>query len=270
MLGPIRHFLFAGFALPYALCATQLQPWFGKDKLFEIRPSYSYQHYDRIDSAGTSLPHSSNDNFFDLSVAISPTPDWSLEAEWGFANTHKNNGFVNEYAFTGRYLLMNDVTALYPVSLAVGTTLSYAPRAAVFDPSTFHQGFSNAEFHVAVGKEQSCGPFWTTHTWGLFGYGVSHCRSPWLHGHLEWERNWWDMYRLAIYTDGLLGLGHQAFPPVIEAFPGYGPLKYRALDLGVRFTYHCVTVGYEARVYARNVPKWAQVLSITFYIPKGI
>lgn len=252
--------------------ATELQPWFGKNLLIECRTAYLFRHYPQLDSGGSSIPYTANDHFFDLSAAISPLPLLSLEAEVIGADTRQRSLGLDNVRFTARYLLLDDVAALDPISLTIGVTASRATRIALNDLSSFHHGRSEYEFHLAAGKEISCEGFWLYHYWGLFGYGTTRNGDPWMHAIVECERNFWDCHQIGLFANSLWGTGNQDLDP--NLFTGYGPINHRSIDLGGRYTFmwECVgtlTLEYSYRVWARNFPSQAQTIVGKLMIPFG-
>lgn len=258
--------------LPFLSYATEYQPWFGKNLLIEFRTAYTYRYYPHLDIDGSEFSYHSNDNFLDIGASISPLPEWSVEAEIIGAEDRQRSAGLDNVRLTIRYLLMDDVAALNPISLAVGVTASRATRIALNDLSSFHHGRSEYEFHVAAGKEFPCCGFWNYRIWGLFGYGVTAHGDPWMHSIVDIEKNYWDCHQIGLFSHGLFGTGHHELDPFF--FTGYGPIQHRSVDIGARyaFLWNCVgtlTLEYSYRVWARNFPAQAQTFLVKVMIPFG-
>lgn len=246
--------------------STELEPWFGVDKLIEVRPSFTFRAFSHVDVNGHSIKKNSNASFTHLSTSFSPTPSFSFELE-GLVSYSKVRTFsVESGSLTARYLLFDDVAAEYPLSVAVGATLTEATRRCLHDFNCFYHGTTETEFHLSMGKEFPCKSFWGMRVWGMVGYGIAYRFSPWLHSHFEIEKNFCDQFQLGLFADGLYGLGHNRFP-LFDPFIGYGPIKHRDVELGVFLGYKAFKLMYANRVFARNYPRQAHTFLVSVYIP---
>jgi hypothetical protein len=253
------------FVVPDTLLATQYQPWFGIDKLLEFRPSYTYRHYDRVNEGEFSVRHTSNDSFVDLSMSISPFPEWSVETELFLTGDNQRSFSIDNIKETVRYLLLDDVTAVDPVSLSVGLSLSHVNHQALRDISSFHHGRTEGELHVAVGKEISCEADWVSHTWGLLGVGLGDGGQGWLHAHAEYDYRFCNGMEVGVFSTLLLGFGDKRLD--IDYFNSYGPIKHRSVGVGAFVRYCNFTLQYEGYAYAHNFPEAVQAVTLTYYFP---
>lgn len=272
----MKKFVYAVTALLFStqLQATQLAPWFGPDLQIEGKATVLLQEYQHIALSHGQKRHHAFDQFYTLGADVSAF-GYSAELEGTLANTHHQPPAVDNIRLTGRYLVMNDVAAEDPISLAVGLTLTKAFEHSVHDISSFHHGQIEGELHAAAGKEFACGNFWTTHAWGVLGIGQADVGSPWIHADAHWEMNWWNLHQLDVFAKSLWGTGGNNIRKHHRSFHGYGPIAHRSIDLGLKYNYifendAVFSTEYAFRVFARNFPCYANLLVIKFLYPFGI
>lgn len=254
---------------------TELSPWLGN--FLEITPKISclYQHYHKIASNHGQFTRHADDLFFGLHAGFTKD-DWSTELETIVANTANQHPGVDCIRLTGRYRVLNDITEAFPFTFTPGLTYIQAFRHSLTDISSFHHGVFEGEFHVAFGQECPCDRFWDKRWWGLVGIGIGNYGSPWLHGELHWEKNWCDTATLKIFIESLWGLGkHHLNPHSLNDFNGYGPIRHRSIDLGMRYSHYfdmglIVSVGYARRLYAYNFPSQTNLFYISLGYPIGL
>ena len=253
--------------------ATELAPWIGKDKLIEITPCYTYGYYPRINLDGTNRPRSTHYHVSGISVAISPFPDWSVEAESTAASSDRRGYALEDYRITARYLVYNDVIG-DPVSLYIGTTVKKATRAGQRDRSTLHHGEMNYEGHVAIGKEFICRQFWTSRLWNAWTVGIANRGSVWVHNILAFDINCWDVSQMGVYLKGYFGGGNTPLT-LTPSFHGYGNIRYRAVEWGAYYKREVGDIGvlsisYTQRPWARNFPTHAHLFTLSLIIPYNL
>lgn len=256
--------------VPQLLVGTELMPWFSRDFEIQTRATYLYQHYDRINkSSHHSFSYHAHDHFLGLSAGISAC-DLSAEVELQAANTRRERG-LECLRLTGRYLLSNDILDDC-ISSAVGFTLTEVSHCALRDPSVFHHGRIEGEFHLSFGKELSCLNFWSSRFWGVVGIGIADRGWPWLRADAVFEKNWCDQHQISLFVHTLWGLGHH---DISRCFHGYGNIQHRSVDLGFKYTYllECgmtASFAYSHRVYAVNFPAQANIFAVSILYPFGL
>jgi hypothetical protein len=245
--------------------AVELRPWFGNYLEFEFRSHLLYQNYKALARGADSIAHSSDDLFLDMSLGFVPDPQLSVEAEIECANTTHNHG-VDHFSFTGRYMLLNDIAG-DAISLVAGLTLQQAFIGSLRDMSSFHHGRSEAEFHLAVGKELCSNRFlWDSRLWAIGAFGFAEQGKPWLRANLGYDYRLAIYHELSVFAKTLWGMGNKKLNPY--DFDGYGSLHHQSVDLGLRYTYlieffGSASIEYMHRVYARNFPAEAHLLMIS-------
>lgn len=252
--------------------ATQLRPWLGPDLLPILTANYTLQQYHWVRVSNHAVEDPSVDHFVSGGGSIAYSP-YSLEIEVDTAATSANSYGWEDVRITGRYLLMNDITAEDPVSMTAGVSLSKVRPRFVRDISTFHHGSWEYLFHTAIGKEETCGATWASRAWGLVGLGVANEGSYWVESKIAYERNACDRYWYGLFLKGLFGFGSQDID--IDDFNGYGPIKHRSVDLGGRFSYSFhengyLTAKYSFRVWSENFPAYTNVITIEYNYPFGL
>lgn len=266
-----KYFLF--LLLPINLVATEYRPWFGEDKLIEIRPSYTYLYYPHVDVNGRSISHYSDNHLAGLSISAATDCTWAAEAEIHTAATKKRGYSLDDYKFTLRYRPFNDCVGDL-LSVTTGISISQVTTSGRRDLSTFHPGQMEYEFHIATGKEIICRQFWTSRFWGLIGTGIANRGSPWLRAIAGYDANHWNCYHYGIYIHGLYGIGEHDIC-LSQPFRGYGAIKYRSIDISAYYTKHLhslgeITLKYTLRPWAHNFPTHAHALTLTLMIPYSL
>ncbi len=255
------------------LGATELQPWFGKELEFSLRPSYSYQGFKKIQTPKGTVASKGWSQTTGLSLSLISAQQWSGEVELDAVNTRKRHLGFDSGKVTARYLLLDDVKG-DPVSLTGGATVGFVSSRWLKDPSVIRHGNANVEGHLAVGKELSNGPVWTYHFWAMMGLGLSNKGSGWGRLSLNVEKNIQEKHRIALFSEGSEGFGHRTLV-LGPTFEGYSKVGYRAIDVGARYSYKTdfwgsFSLGYTRGVYARNQPEQANTLTFAYFFLFGV
>lgn len=248
------------------LAATDFKPWYKHIYSLDFRGQVFLQQFQQIDMRCGKVKRCEIDAFYEISALAVPKENWTAEIEFLASDTRYRAFGLNALRLTGRYFWLNDVVG-DPVSLATGITASKIFEASRRNIAIFDHGGLACEGHIAVGKEISCEQFWTSRAWGVLGVGIADVGSPWLRANLVWERNWWELHRLKVFTETIWGFGHNDLSRC--HFPGYGSIRYQAIDVGIHYGYRLfdetlLSIGYAHRVYGRNCP--IQVNFVTFEI----
>jgi hypothetical protein len=269
-----RIFLFQFLLwVPFLCEATDRKPWFGKAYEAEIRADLLYQNYREI-----SIPHkvnikrNENDEFMTLSAAY-PFMRYCGEFEATAANTRRQHFRWDNFRFTGRYQWLNEGDGS-AFSLVTGITLTQPFSKALHDISSFHHGHIEGEFDLSIGKNYGyCED--TYHSfcwWNVIGIGTSDIGSPWVRGDAGCEYSYEDAHRLRGFINTLWGLGKNNLKH--HHFKGYGSIRHKSVDLGIRYGYSLGCWGtlsfeYARRVYASNFPENVNLVLLEYYFPFG-
>jgi len=262
-----------GLMLPYTMNATETAPWY--PRAFEIRPcaEYQYQYFRKVNSGHHDFSYLSHDSFLNLNIGV-PYYNWYGECELLFAGTRHRSFGYDSFRLTARYQILDDVSGDDNFSVIPGLTLITAPKIAVHDIGSFHHGKLEGEAFISAGKEFSCKEYWTSRFWGILGVGTADVGSPWIRFNINWERNYWDVYSWGVFVNTLWGLGGDRLSSP-HHFRGYGPIQHQTIDLGAIFHYAFefggeATIKYAYRVYAKNFPENANLITIRFCYPFGL
>jgi hypothetical protein len=155
-----------------------------------------------------------------------------------------------------------------------GITLTQPFSRAMHDVSSFHHGHFEGEFTLSIGKEYgrrgySCYDYrW----WNVFGIGQADLGVPWLHEYVAFEYLLEEVHHFRGFCEVLFGTGSENL--VQRCFDGYGYIKHRSVDVGIRYDYDMccwgrLSIQYARRVYARNFPENANLVVLEYYLPFG-
>lgn len=260
------------FLIPVWLSATDLKPWLDPDFQIIGRATALFQFYPYIKTPHRHIRRNEGDGFYTLSGSVAAC-NYSGEVELTVADTHQQHLDVDNIRLTGRYLAMDDILG-DPVSLTVGASVIQAFRHSLFDISSFHHAQIAVEGHIAFGQECSCYELWTSRWWSVFRCGGGDTGALWMSGFCAWEKNWDNEHELRLFAESLYGFGGRNIRSY-EHFRGYGGIKHRSLDVGVRYTRlfaygEALSIQYSFRPYAYNFPACASLLEIKLFYPFGI
>lgn len=244
-------------SFPLLVEGAHLAPWTGRD--LEI-------------ISQLELGISSNALFLDLSGRTSYNR-FAGEMEANFAHSKYQSGLEGDaLALTLRYQLRDDILG-DPYSLWTGITARKVFTNGLHDVACFYHGGVEGELHASLGREWSCEQFWMQRFWAYAKVGIADLGWPWLKGALVWERNWWDLNRIAFEIEGEAGFGSRNLHR--HHFKGYGPIRYSYLQVGGKYTHQWEfggigEVGVKWRPLARNCPKQWVELRLAFVYPFGL
>ncbi len=255
--------------------ATELMPWFDKDREFELRTSYAFQHYHRIARKSTLISRPAYNHFCQLSLGISKDDRLNAEIEGSLAATRDHSFNLECGRLTLRCKFLDDVIG-DQLSLVGGVTFIAPTKLFLHDISCMFHGEYAWEGHLAIGKEQVCRSFWTTRWWGVFKSGLANRGSPWVSLLAAWEKNYFNQHQWRIYAEVLAGMGQRPIPLNLHMiFPGYDSIKHRSADVGVRYSYltpcsATLTLEWAWRLYAYNFPANANKVLCTLLYSFGL
>ena len=267
----MKKLLILSFFLPFIASATEFNPWNDTDLLPVWKSTHLYQTFQRVATSKGNSCCPSDDYFRTESVSVN-YEDYAIEAEICAAITNKQHFNLDHFKLTGRYRFRDDIVD-DPYTVVGGVSLIQAGKPALDDPASFHHGLVGAEAHIAVGKEVSKGQYWTKRHYGLFAFGVSR-GYPWMRAEVTYSKNTCNQNQMDFFARSLVGFGTKKLK--LNCFHGYGYIQHRSIDLGLRGSYFLTRCGgtlvaeYSYRVYAKNFPKNASRLMITFLYPIGI
>ena len=258
---------------PACACATEYEPWFTPPFEFQGRMGYRYEHSNSVQSPLGSFTKPTRDSSVHLALAVTPWPNWHVEAELFLTHT-SDIDFAYEAAWlTVRYAWLDDIAGDC-LSFVTGATFSFPPESFLHEFSFPYHGHANAEFHATCGKEWSHGPEWHARLWGLAGYGVAEKGSPWIHGIGVAEYHLAPCALLGVFTEALYGFGNTDIVPYVP-FTGYASIGHQSIDLGGYLDYEIrcwgtlKVVGWY-RVYAHNYTENNWGTSLTFLVPFSV
>jgi hypothetical protein len=268
-----RFYLFL-FLVPrffFQVQATQYQPWFGNEYEFELRGSAIYESYSHL-AIDSKLKKYSSDNVFLHGSAANSVADFRLEVEVLQATTRKQHGDLDSIKLTGSRLWLDDVLG-DNYSLLTGFSYIQAFGWSVNDLNSFHHGRYEGECFISLGKERSLCSYWISRWWGMAGIGIAEKGSPWLRLQVAYERSWKEIHCLRGFINILHGLGKKNL--CVVDFNGYGSIRHRSIDVGLRYEreipfYGSVNIEYSYRVYANNFPAYAHCVMVEVLSTFGV
>ncbi len=254
--------------LPASLFALEEEPWFGDFCQFHARPLYEYNIFDRVDHAEPQLKNAFQTHLVDLELDITLPETWNFGAEIEFADTSKTSGY-RSFALQVRKLWLDDVCG-DPVSLTTGFVYRDSSKKLRKALSTPYHAQANFELHTAIGKEWSCGCYWTFRTYGLVAIGQGSEGYPWARGDLSIWWNYYDRQQVRLFSESYWGFGNRNVVPV-DDFQGWSKIGHQSVDLGLSFRqsigcYGWLRLSYQFRVYAKSYPEYVHtgIFSIDF------
>ncbi len=227
--------------IPFALSAIDYSPWL--DEILNIQTELK---------AGVKAGQAHALNA-DLSFKTTVWTDIKAEIEFDTARTQQHGYFFEAARFNGLYRFMNDAIG-DPLTVLGGMTLSFPQSQAKRDLALFDPGSTMAEFHLILGKENG-DRFWCDRYWALLTVGMANKSSAWMSSHFEYERNFFECGRGAIFLNTLSGFGNHPLRP----FDGYAHVNYREVALGFEWRYDIYKVGFIQTVYHRDYPMTTRI-----------
>ena len=142
------------------------------------------------------------------------------------------------------------------------------------DISSFHHGHIEGEVHLSFGKKYGypCSKDYLFRWWNVVGIGIADEGSPWIREDAACEYNYDDVHQFRGFVNTLWGTGKDNLHP--HHFKGYGNIKHKSVDVGIRYGYTIgcwgtLSIQYARRVYAYNFPKNANLALFEYYFPFG-
>ncbi|MBX7066014.1 MAG: hypothetical protein K1X28_02170 [Parachlamydiales bacterium] len=255
---------------PILASSLEMQPWFGDCLEFHFLGSYAYSYFDRVDRGVPQLRETFKSNVIDFDLDFSPTPEWSVDTELQIADTTKQNFNFRSLAAQARYLWLDDIIG-DRVSLATGASIRFTNTDSLRDVSCPSHANFDFELNFAFGKEFDISECWAWRFWGYGAVGQANRGSPWVRGILALEANYDDRHKFGVLADGANGYGRHT-TVFIDDFDGYAKIRYKAIDVGVRYGYRLGVYGtlrfsYMRRVLAKSYPEQVNAFIFSYLLP---
>ena len=251
------------------LCAFHALPYFPQPLQPIAEVGYDFEYFKRVeglfDDHFPEHGHTAN-----LGLLFAPNLDWCLEATLRLTDTNRHHFFFNDVEFAARYLFLDDVIG-DPLSLCGGIAATISSRKSLDDFLTEHLSQVDIDLFAAAGHEQAIGARWFERTLLMGGITIPIRGSPlfWFEAALHFNDR--DRYVFGLWIGGAVGLGgHNLSTP--GDFKGYGPIKTRSAETGLFIERSLSLFGslifeYSIRLFAHNLPQYAQCFSLTLLVP---
>ncbi len=266
----MRAWLFSLVFAPFALIGLEVQPWFGDVYQLHFLGSYAYSRFHSVDHGTPQLkdPFNAHVIYTGLDVALSPY--WSFDADMQLADTTKQSFTFRSIAFQARYLWFDDVTG-DPVSLVTGSSMRFTSSQALRDFSCPSHGHLDIEVNASLGKEVAASDSWLFRGWLFAAIGQATRGSPWIRAIGSLETNIHDQHKIAFFTEWVNGYGRHSRVNT-DRFFGYGRIREKAVDVGLRYGYQIDVWGtvrfeYIRRVFAKSAPERVNTFIFSYLLP---
>lgn len=266
----MKKSLLTALVFPTLAIAFVEEPWFPQCFEFNARAEYGFNTFRDVEGASPNLSSRFNTHEMALGLELTAPDTWDWQAEIEFADTTSVSFGYRSFALMARKLWLDDICGDC-VSLTTGLSYRDASTRMRKALSTPYHGRANFEFHTAVGKEWSRGPYWITHTWVVAAIGQATSGMPWLRGDFFLGFNIQDAHRLYFLFNSYIGLGSKNHVDV-DSFNGWGNIAHRSIDIGARYAYHFCCYGklefdYMRRVYAHCYPERVNFFILRYTLP---
>jgi hypothetical protein len=264
----IIFFIF--YFLPLVSFTLEVSPWFGEVYEFYFLSKYAYSRYNKVNGAKPPLKSTSNDNLFYFDLSCSPSNRWNLDTDFELVKTPRQSFGFRSVAFQARYLLLDDVVG-DALTIATGLNTRIISKDSLKDVSCPYHGEADFEGNLGMGKEFAQSESWHMRLWLYGALGQANRGSPWLKGTAAIEGNLQDTRRWAIFTDVSHGYGKKESIN-INNFNGYGDIRYKYIDIGIRLGYRFEALGslsfeYKRRVLSKLCPSEVNTFSVSYLLP---
>lgn len=265
------HSILIGAVFLPSLCiGLEVQPWFGDVYEFHWMASYAYGRFSAIQGAAPQLKRPFNSNLIYTSLEFCPSSDWSVDGDLQVADTTAMPFNFRSSALQVRYLWLDDIVGS-PITLSTGGNFRITSQAALNDVSCPSHSTADFELNFSLGREFDPSESWRWRLWcfGALGQGVA--GSPWVRAIAAIETNIEDQHKWALYATGSNGYGrHSHINP--EHFNGYGKVRQKSIDVGIRYGYRIGVWGtlraeYQRRVLAKAYPQNVNTFIVSYLLP---
>jgi hypothetical protein len=262
----MRRFFFTTF-LSVACFAFDGDPWVIEPLRPDVKALYSYSFFSKVHGYGSH--YSNNQLLLSMNIAFANHFQLGLEFDQD-ASTFKSFYF-RAAAIELKKQFSDDVAEGDHFSMATGIRGVAQTALGRLDPATLYPGGYHFEAFVSLGKEWAFQQDHFLRFWLLGGLGVATSSSPWV----ELEADVFYRYRqheLKVFAVGDLGYGAATYVD-LNHFQGWGPTRYRYLDVGLSYGYQVgsnlfIKTGFTkralAKVMARNYNCFTLALETIF------
>jgi len=256
--------------LPIFGVALEMQPWFGEVYEFHFLSAYSYSRFSKVQSGVPQLKRPFNVNLFYFDLDFSPTPQWDIDTDVQFADTTQQSFNFRTAAIQARYLWLDDIVG-DRVSFCTGASLRFTPSYALHDISCPSRTNLDCELNFSIGKEIELREYWLLRVWGFGAVGQGIYGSPWVRGTVAVETNIEEKHKLSFYADGNNGYGRHTHVRT-DHFDGYGKIRTKSIDVGLRYGYQIgvwgtVRAEYVRRVLAKAASAQVNTVILSYFFP---
>ena len=268
--------IFKGFVgwialfIPMLAATVEIQPWFGEVYEFHLLSSYSYSRFSKVQGGVPQIRSPFNVNLLYFSLDFPPSPEWSIDADLQFADTTQQDFNFRTAALQVRYLWLDDIIG-DKVSLCTGMNTRFTPSYALHDVSCPSRTNVDFEANFSIGKELEVRESWLFRVWGFGAVGHGIWGSPWVRGVVAFETNLDDLHKWALYAEGNNGYGSHRRVNT-DHFHGYGKIRTKSIDLGLRYGYRIGVWGtlrfeYVRRFLAKAAPAHVNTVIVSYLLP---
>jgi hypothetical protein len=250
--------------------AVEVQPWLGSVYEFHFLGSYAYSRFNKVQGGVPQLTSPFNVNLAYLGLDLTFAPEWAIDGDLQFADTTQMDFNFRTAALQLRYLWMDDLVG-DPISITTGVNARATPTWALHDISCPSRSNVDFEVNCSVGKELEASPSWLFRLWasGIIGQGIA--GSPWVAAIAAIETNIREQHKLALFAVGNNGFGRHSHV-FVNHFDGYGRVRYKSIDLAVRYGYRLGVWGtiraeYAHRFLAKAYPSEVNTWAISYLLP---
>ena len=256
--------------LPVIAPALEIQPWLGSVYEFHFLGNYSYSRFNSVQGSLPQLNAPFNANVAYMGLDFTMGPEWAVDMDVQFADTTQMDFNFRTGALQGRYLWLDDLVG-DSVSLTTGFNARGTPSYALHDVSCTSRSNLDFELNCSVGKEFEANPNWLIRLWasGVLGQGI--WGNPWVRGVAAIETNIMEQHKIGIFAEGVNGFGRHTHV-LIDHFDGYGKIRYKAIDLAIRYGYRLGVWGtiraeFAHRFLAKAYPSEVNTWAISYLLP---
>jgi hypothetical protein len=264
----MKRWLLALF--PLFASALEVQPWFGDCLEFHLLSSYAYSYFEKVQNGVPQLNYTFHSNVGYIDLDFSPTPEWSIDADFQVAATSKEQFNFRSTALQARYLWLDDIVG-DPVSFTTGISGRFTNTASLRDVSCPYHGHFDFEFNFALGKEFDVSDSLAWRAWCYGAVGQANRGSPWVRAIAALESNYEDKHKFGVFAEGSNGYGRHIHV-LIDDFYGYAKIRQKSIDIGARYGYRVGVWGtlrfeYVRRVLAKSCPSQVNSFIFSYLLP---
>jgi hypothetical protein len=265
----MKFFRLIFFILPTIALSLEMQPWFGNTYELSFLGKYAYSRFSSVDSSIPPLANTSNDHLLHFNLEFPVSSALDIDTDLEFTDTPRQSFSFRSYALQTRYLIWDDIVGDI-LSVDVGANARITSKRSVHDISCPYGNIFDLEGSFALGKEfdQSS---WKVRIWGFGALGIANKGSPWIRGALSLEGNISECNKWALYTHAIHGYGRKTIV-YIDHFDGYGPMREKNIDIGLKIGHRfnawgTLSLEYRRRVYAKRCPEGVNTFAIMYLLP---